>query len=131
MGNLDSQYQYVDRFVSFLDQVSGEVQAAALPFVVTSATTITLVGSLDDVSVGDYMVMGKNSLMTVDIPEECEPYLMDYVAQRIVGRNNYTEDWNKMNFWTSEERGQIISIFADASQAQVRAPITDTDYMEV
>ena len=63
--------------------------------------------------------------------EEVEPYLMDYVAQRIFGRNNYGEDWNKANFWTSEERSNIISIFADASQAETRAPITDTEYMRI
>lgn len=131
LGTLDTQYQYVDRFVSFLDPITGEVQVAALPYVVTSASTITLVGSLTNVTVGDYMVMGKNTLMTVDLPDEVEPYLMDYVAQRISGKLNYTEDWNKLNYWTSEERTQIISIFADASQAQTRAPLTDLDYMEI
>ena len=130
LSNVDAEMFKVDRFISILT-VDGAVRVANLSFVKTTDTTITVVGSLAGVVASDVIVMGKNSLMTVDIPEECEPYLMDYVAQRVVGRNNYTEDWNKMNFWTSEERGNIISIFADASQAEVRAPITDTDYLGI
>lgn len=126
----DAEMFKVDRFISILT-AAGVVRVANLSYVKTSATTITVVGDLTGVVATDVIVMGKNSLLTVDLPEECEPYLTDYVAQRVVGRNNYTEDWNKMNFWTSEERSNIIAIFADAAQAQARAPITDTEYMRI
>lgn len=130
ISGIDTEMFRVDRFISILT-VDGEVRVANLSYVKTSDTTLTVVGDISDVVAGDVVVMGKNSLITLDMPEECEPYLMDYVAQRIVGRNNYGEDWNKMNYWTSEERANILSIFADASQAEVRAPITDTDYMRI
>lgn len=130
IGNVDTELFKVDRYITII-KADGTIRYAGYPFTRLTDATITVVGSLVGVVNTDVIIMGKNSLMTLDLPEEVEPYLMDYVAQRVVGRNNYTEDWNKMNYWTSEERSQIISIFADASQAQTRAPITDTDYLEI
>lgn len=130
LSGVDLDLFKIDRFCSFITP-AGSVRVAGLSFVKTTDTTITVVGDISSLVAGDMLVLGKNSLMTLDVPEECEPYLTDYVAQRVVGRNNYTEDWNKMNFWTAEERSNITAIFADASQAQTRAPITDTEYMRI
>lgn len=126
----DSQMFRVDRFITIL-KPDGSIRLSGLPYTKTSDTTITIVGDITTVLNGDYIVMGKGSLMTLDMPDECEPFLMDYVGQRIAGRQSYGEDWNKMNFWSSEERGNIIAIFADASQAETRAPITDTEYLTI
>lgn len=130
MEDVDAEMFKIDRFITIL-QADGSARVAALPYTRTDDTHITVVGSLAGVEAGDQIVMSKNSSLDLDLPEECEPYLMDYVAQRMAGRQAYGEDWNKMNFWTSEERSNIVAIFADASQAQTRAPITDTDYMRI
>ncbi len=130
MTVLDADFYKVDRYISIYTAL-GVLRKANLSYVKTSDTTITVVGDLTGVVNTDVILMGAKSTLVVDLPEEVEPYLMDYVAQRVVGRNNYTEDWNKMNFWTSEERANIIAIFADASQAETRLPITDMEYMRI
>lgn len=131
IGNIDTEMFTIDRYISILSSVDGSVKVAGLSYKKTTATTITVVGDLTNVAADDFVVMGKFTLMTLEMPEECEPYLMDYVAQRIASRNVYTEDFKNLNYWTSEERSNIIAIFADASQAEVRAPITDTEYMRI
>lgn len=128
----DSQFPLVDNYITFLNSVTGLTRLANVKILsVVGGVALITNSTLTTVLSSDLMLMGKDSSLTLDLPDEVEPYLMDYVAQRIAGRNNYTEEWNKLNYWTSEERGQIISIFADASQAQVRAPLTDLDYMEI
>lgn len=130
MNSVDLEMFRVDRFVTIL-KPDLSIRVSSLPYTKTSDTSITVVGNITSVAAGDFIVMGKGSLMTLDMPDECESYLMDYVGQRIAGRQSYGEDWNKFNYWTSEERANIMSIFADASQAEVRAPITDTEYLRV
>lgn len=130
LTDIDSDLFQVDRFASF-KQPDGSDRLDAIPFVKTSATTITATGDITTVVANDLLTMGKKSSMTLDIPDECEPYLLDYVAKRVYGRNNYGTDASKLDQFTEEERSNIIAIFADASQALVRAPITDTEYLRI
>jgi hypothetical protein len=130
INNNDNEMFKVDRFITVFT-AAGVVKLQNIPFTRASDTTLTAVGDITSLVAGDVILMGKISTLELRMPEEIEPYLLDYVAQRIVGRNSYTEQWEKTNYWTSEERGNIISIFADAAQAQTRAPITDTEYLEI
>lgn len=130
IANIDTEMFRVDRFITILTP-AGAVRVENISYTKTTDTTITVVGDISTVLSGDLILMGKSSSLEADLPEECEPYIMDYVAQRIAGRQAYGEDWNKMNFWTAEERSNIMAIFADASQAVVRGPVLDTEYMRV
>lgn len=126
---LDEDFSGVDNFISIYS-ATGELKLAGVPFVVTSPTSITVVGNVSTVGGTDYIVMGKNSTLAVDLPEEVETYLLDYVSKRVSNRNNYS-DANKLDWFTAETKADIISIFNDVGQAQVRGPITDTDYMRL
>lgn len=78
-----------------------------------------------------YLVMGKHASTKIDLPDECESYLMSFVQRRIMARNNYTAEAQKMNDFTAEEKQDLINIFADAAQSTVRPPITDTSFLGV
>lgn len=127
----NSEIFRIDRNMTFLDPSDFSVKGTFAFKKLTDTTIQVTSGDISTLLSGDLLLMGKNSTYELEMPEECEPYLMDYVAQRISGRQAYGDDWNRMNFWTSEERSNIMSIFADASQTEVRAPITDTEYMRI
>lgn len=126
----DADFSNIDRFVTFSDPVTRERRVTKLPYTVTLPTQITVVGDVSTVAVGDLMTMGDASL-TLCIPNEVEPYLMDYVAKRIYTRNNYSLDGSKIEFFTAEEKADIAAIFGDAGQAIQSTPITDTSYLEI
>lgn len=127
---LDTDFDMVDNFLSFLTP-DGSVRVAGLKFTKTGANQVTVVGSLTGVVNGDLMVMGKDTLLTVDLPEEVEPFVMSYVAKKIYTRNNYSTDASKIEGYTAEDRATIISIFGDIGQAIQSTPITDTSYMGI
>ena len=129
LSDVDAELFKIDTYLTIVSEEG--VQRASVRYKKVDDTTVTVTGEISTVVAGDLVLLGKNATLTLDMPEECEPYLMDYVAQRVAGRNSYGEDWNKLNFWTTEERSNIIAIFADASQAEVRAPITDTEYLRI
>lgn len=126
----DSNYATVDRIVSFVNPTTREVKLRALPYVVTTPTSITITGDISTLSNGDIMVMGDASLK-LDMPDEVEPYLMDYVAKRIYGRNNYKSDAAQIEYFTQDDMSNIMAIFADAGQTIQATPITDTSYLEI
>lgn len=97
------------------------------PYFTIPAGTVTTLTAIARKS----LVWGKNATFVLDLPDEVEPFLLDYVAKRIYGRNNYGADATKIEYFTETEKGDITSIFADAGQAITRTPITDTDYLRI
>lgn len=62
------------------------------------------------------------------MPEECEPYLLDYVKQRIYTRNNY-EDAGKQQYFTEQQKEEIVSIFSKNKKDDDTIPITDVGFL--
>lgn len=127
---LDEDMFTVDSYISIYSSAGG-LKQAAIPYIKSSVNTITVTGAIPTITATDIIVMGKNTTLEVNLPEEVETYLVDYVSKRVATRNNYTTDATKIEAFTSEAMGNIISIFADVGQSQLRAPITDTEYLRV
>jgi len=53
---------------------------------------------------------------------------LDYVKQRIYTRNNY-EDANKQNYFTEQQKQDIISIFSKNKKDDDTIPITDVSFL--
>lgn len=85
--------------------------------------------TLNGVSVGDYVVMGKDSVNASLLPDECETYLLDYVRQRVYTRNVY-EDAGKQVYFTDSQRTDIVALFANNQKDILYPPITDTTFLE-
>jgi len=96
-----------------------------------SIGTLLVLGTLTGLAVGDQIVMGKNTTLSIDLPEEVESYILDYVGKRIYSRNNYSLDSAKVEYFTQEARDNIVQIFTDVGQSQVTTPITDTDFLGI
>lgn len=77
---------------------------------------------------GQYLLSGKNSTNVPEFPDACEPYLLDYVRQRIYTRNNY-DDANKQMFFTEQQRSEILSIFSKNKKDDDVVPITDYGFL--
>ncbi len=127
---LDDEFSLVDNYITVVT-AAGVVRTTGLKYVVTSATTITVTGDLTGVIATDQILMGANSTLAIDLPEEVEPYLNSYCELRVYGRNNYKEETFKASGFNSQQRAEIIAIFADAGQSIQRPPITDTDYLGI
>jgi hypothetical protein len=130
INNIDSGFTSVDKFISFIAP-DGTVRAEDLTYTFTAPSTIVVVGDVSSVQPGDRLLVGKNTSLEVDLPDEVEPYILDYVAKRIYGRNNYKLDGSKIEYFTQDDRVNITSIFADASQSVQPTPITDTSYLTI
>lgn len=132
LTEVDTDFGKVDRYCSFVD-ADGVSKLPGLKIESYTDTTVTFPAGVDvsGLVAGDQLLMGANVSLTLDLPEEVESYLMDYVAKRIYGRNNYTTDTSKIEYFTEEGRSNIMAIFGDASQAILRTPITDTDYLRI
>lgn len=128
---LDSDFSKIDRFITFINPLTNEVRASGLSYVVTAPGQITVTGDVSSLVAGDLMLMGKISTIDIELPEEVEPYILDYVGKRIYGRNNYREDATQNDYFTADDRDNITSIFADAGKSIVHPPITDTSYLKV
>ena len=92
---------------------------------------ITIIGSTAGIVNGSYILPEKDSVLEIDLPDEVETYLLDYVSKRIYSRSNYREDTNNVSGFSEEAKANITAIFGDVSNAIIQAPITNTDYLEV
>lgn len=93
--------------------------------------TVTIVGSTVGIVNGDLVLPENESVLEIDLPDEVETYLLDYVSKRIYSRKNYAQDASNVTFFSEEAKANITAIFGDASNAIYRAPITNTDFLEV
>lgn len=81
-----------------------------------------------DVAINDYLITGKNGTNVSELPDACEPYLLDYVRQRIYTRNNY-DDANKQMYFTEQQKQEVISIFSKNKKDDDTVPITDYTFL--
>jgi hypothetical protein len=94
-----------------------------------SGATWNTSDALTGVTNQHFVCMGKNSVNASELPEACEPYLLDYVRQRVYTRNNY-EDAGKQLYFTDKQQADIASLFANNQKDVLVPPVTDTDYLE-
>lgn len=100
--------------------VSGIYSASTSSPLLTTTTT--------GVVAGQFLVTGKNACNKCELPDSCEPYLIDYVRQRIYTRNNY-DDANKQMYFTEQQKQEVISIFSKNKKDDDTVPITDYSFL--
>lgn len=103
------------------DQVGANIYSAS-----TSSPLLTTL--TDGAQTGDFLLSGKNACNKSELPDSCEPYLIDYVRQRIYTRNNY-EDANKQMYFTEQQKQEVISIFSKNKKDDDTVPITDYAFL--
>jgi hypothetical protein len=93
---------------------------------VTGNTLVTT--DTSGVVTGNYIVSGANACNRSQLPDVCEPYLFDYVKQRIYTRNNYS-DADKQLYFTEQQKSEVISIFSKNKKDDDTIPITDIGFL--
>jgi hypothetical protein len=96
-------------------------------FTNNSCSTL-LTANTTGVLTSHYIVAGTNSCNRSELPDSCEPYLLDYVRQRIYTRNNY-EDARKQNYFTELHINEITSIFSKNKKDDDVLPLTDIGFL--
>lgn len=117
----------VDDHCSTVDN-QGDQVVDDIYFTNTAGATLTTTNTTG-VASGQFIVSGKNACNKSELPDACEPYLIDYVRQRIYTRNNY-EDSNKQMYFTEEQKAQIISLFSKNKKDDETIPVTDIEFLD-
>lgn len=126
--NFDKDLFDVDNTISiFSDE---DTKVGTFKYKKVADDEIEVVGDISVVTPGSFILMGDSELH-INLPDEVETYILDYVSKRIFSRNNYTLDTNKVDFFTQEARNDIVSIFADSKNTMIAPPIMDTDYLSI
>lgn len=133
-GNVFTPTRFDREIAAYDDRVSifrGTELIGIAEVVASTESTITL--DLNGLSVlpTDTLVSGVGAKLEVELPVEIEPFLLSYVSQRIFNRGTYTNEASTMDFFTSAQRRDITSIFANAGKAITRTPYTDTSFLEL
>ena len=97
----------------------------------STLTKIVSIDALTGVQAGDLILPEKDSALDLEMPDEVETYLLDYVSRRIYSRNNYRDDTNQVALFSEEAKANITSIFGDMSNTIMNPIITDTSFLEV
>lgn len=113
----------VDDYISVVDK-HGVQKAKGIFIDSFVADTLSTTDTLTDVAVNDYICMGKNAVNASILPDECETYLMDYVRQRIITRQNY-EEGGKQVYFTEKQQTAITDLFKNNQKDNLIPPITD------
>lgn len=125
----DELFVTVDDYLSVVDkfgaQIRGEIfiDSYATPNIATS-------DALTGVTTDHYICMGKNSVNASELPDECEPYLLDYARQRLATRAVYTPEAQLQINFTDAQRSDIAELFAANKKDVVNLPITDSDSLD-
>lgn len=118
----------MDDHLSTVD-VLGDQIVAGVRFTNTSGAVLTVVSSTSTgTAAGQWVVAGINACNKSQLPDVCEPYLLDYVKQRIYTRNNYS-DAEKQLYFTEQQKSEIISIFSKNKKDEDTIPITDASFL--
>lgn len=127
-GTVDTNMSTVDDVISIVNS-SGTVIQANLPANFASLPgSLTYVGATTGVAAGQYIVLGALSSTHTELPDSVEPYLLDYVRQRLYTRQNYSDADKQLGFNQASER-DLISIFSNKSRDPGDPVITDTDFL--
>lgn len=94
-----------------------------------SGGTWNTADALTGVATGQYVCMGARSGNFSLLPDECEPYLLDYVRKRMYGRNTYN-DGDKQEGFTAEQKDELIRLFSNNTKEILSPPITDLTFLD-
>lgn len=125
VSGFDANAPLMDDYYSTCDKDGNQIVAG-----IYSASTASplSVASTSGIVSGQYILSGKNSTNLCELPDSCEPYLLDYVRQRIYTRNNY-DDANKQMYFTEQQKQEIIAIFSKNKKDDDTIPVTDILYL--
>lgn len=80
-----------------------------------------------DVDVDQYVVMGKIASSHSELPDECEPFLLDFVQKKVRSKN-VSKETNNQSIFSEEQKEILIGLFQGNSADPVYPPTTDTDW---
>jgi hypothetical protein len=126
MNSAPTALYEMDDHCSAVD-AQGDQAVSNIYFTNTSGSTL-LTANTTGVTTSHYITAGANSCNRSQLPDECEPYLLDYVKQRIYTRNNY-EDAGKQQYFTEQQKEEIVSIFSKNKKDDDTIPITDVGFL--
>ena len=128
-GTVDEAMEDVDDVISIVDSAGVTIQSglqvvsyASLP------ASLTFTGSTTGITNAHYVVMGASTTTSTELPEAIQPYLLDYVRQRLYTRQNYNDAEKQMGF-SKASQADILSIFSNKSRDPSEPVITDTDFL--
>ena len=122
-------FDTLDEYVSVVDKYGSQI-ARGLYIDAYSNPSLTLEGDLTSITSDHFLVLGKDASTHSDLPEECEPYLKEFVKRKIYAHINSTKLKDTAVF-TAEEKEDIAELFADKNSDVEYPFITDTDYLEL
>ena len=122
---LDTTAPLLDDHYSFCNNQGTQIVADVYTESTSSPLSVT---DTTGIIAGQYLLSGKNSTNICELPDSCEPYLLDYVRQRIYTRNNY-DDANKQMYFTEQQKQEVISIFSKNKKDDDTVPITDYNFL--
>ena len=126
----DPDLALINDIVSVVDSNGVVIQANIKTNSINSTTINCSTALLPAVANGMFIVSGGYSTTNLELPDEIETYLKDYVKQRIFTRNNYT-DASKQIYFTEEQKTAIIDLFSNNTKELIHPPITDVDFLEI
>lgn len=107
--------------------VKGDQVVSGIYFTNSSGSTLVTSNTVG-VNNTQYVVSGSNSCNRSQLPDACEPYLLNYVKQRIYTRNNY-DDAEKQMYFTDQQKNEVISIFSKNKKDDDTIPVTDIGFL--
>lgn len=123
--SFDANAPLMDDYYSTCDKDGNQIVSKIYSASTTSPLAVT---SSTGVAIGQYLLSGKNSTNVCELPDQCEPYILDYVRQRIYTRNNY-DDANKQMYFTEQQKQEVIAIFSKNKKDDDTLPVTDILYL--
>lgn len=119
----------VDDYITVVDGLGNVVRDNIHISSFSGGTTWTTTDALTGVVAGNFVCMGKDANNFSELPEECEPYLLDYVRRRLYGRNVYN-DGDKQYDFTAEQKDELIRLFSNNTKEILSPPITDLTFLD-
>jgi hypothetical protein len=120
--NVDDTFTIVDANGVSVQSGLKIVSVGGLP------ASFTFTGPTAGIAANQFVVMGKHSSTSCELPLSVEPHLLDYVRQRLYTRQNYG-DSNKQITFTQATQQAIVSIFSNKGRDISEPPIVDYDYL--
>lgn len=119
----------VDDYVTVVDSSGTVIRENIRITSFAGGATWTTTDALTGVIAGHFVCMGSYSGNLSGLPNECEPYLLDYVRKRLYGRNVYN-DGDKQEGFTAEQKDELIRLFSNNTKEMLSPPITDLTFLD-
>lgn len=129
LSNYDELASSVDDYVTVIDGLGNIIREGILISNFTGGTWSTS-DALTGVTAGMFVCMCSPSNNLSGLPNECEPYLLDYVRKRLYGRNVYTGDDAIQEGFTAEQKDELIRLFSNNTKEIISPPLTDLTMLD-